>query len=173
MITFATDLYAPKIVPAKTVTDLNGGQVQRGDVLEYDIAGTNTGDDGAANVVVTDAFPANTTYVPGSLAIVSSPGGNAGSKTDAAGDDQAEVGGGGATFRVGAGADATNGGLIASGESFEVRFRVRIDPSTPGGTAIVNHATVDLDGQTLPGLHLTDDSPPVEVDVVRRPTWRS
>ena len=43
---------------------------------------------------------------------------------------------------------------------------MRIDASTPGGTAIVNHATVDLDGATLPGLHLTDDSPPVEVDVV-------
>ncbi len=165
VITFATDLYAPKIAPDKTVTDLNGGQVQRGDVLEYAVTGTNTGDDGAANVVVTDAFPANTTYVPGSLDIVSSPGGIAGSKTDAAGDDQAEVGGGGVTFRLGTGADGTTGGLIASGESFEVRFRVSVDSSTPGGTAIVNHATVDLDGQTLPGLHLTDDSPPVQVDV--------
>ena len=69
------------------------------------------------------------------------------------------------TFRVGTGADATNGGLLAPGESFEVRFRVRVKDSTPGGTVIVNRATVDLHGQTLPGLHLRDDSPPVSVTV--------
>ncbi len=164
-ITFATDLYAPKILPGKTVTDLNGGAVERGDVLQYHVTGTNTGTDGAADVTVTDAVPAHTTYVAGSLRIVSSPGGIAGAKTDASGDDQAEFAGGTATFRVGTGADASNGGLLASGESFDVRFRVRVKDSTPGGTTIVNRAAVDLHGQTLPGLHLRDRSPPVSVTV--------
>jgi uncharacterized repeat protein (TIGR01451 family) len=165
VVTFATDLYAPKVLPDKTVTDLNGGAVERGDVLEFHVTGTNSGDDGADRVVVTDSIPAHTTYVPGSLRIVSSPGGIAGAKTDAAGDDQAEFGGGQVTFRVGTGADATNGGLLAPGQSFEVRFRVRVKGSTPGGTVIVNRATVDLHGQTLPTLHLRDDSPPVSVTV--------
>jgi uncharacterized repeat protein (TIGR01451 family) len=165
VITFATDLYAPKITPNKTVTDLNGGSVERGDVLQYHVTGTNTGTDGAADVTVTDAIPAHTTYVPGSLRIVSSPGGIAGPKTDAAGDDQAEFAGGTVTFRVGTGADATNGGLLASGESFDVRFRVRVNRSTVGGTTIVNQATVDMHGQTIPSLHLRDDSPPVSVTV--------
>jgi uncharacterized repeat protein (TIGR01451 family) len=165
VITFATDLYSPKIVPDKTVTDLNGGAVRRGDVLEYHVTGTNTGDDGAADVVVTDAIPAHTTYTPHSLVVVSSPGGIAGHKTDASGDDQAEFAGGTVTFRVGTGADEANGGLLAAGESFEVRFRVRVNQSTPGGTAIVNRATVDLHGQTISGLHLRDESPPVSVTV--------
>ena len=62
MITFATDLYAPRS-SQKTVTDLNGGAVERGDVLEYHVTGTNTGGDGADRVV-TDTIPAHTTYVP-------------------------------------------------------------------------------------------------------------
>jgi uncharacterized repeat protein (TIGR01451 family) len=139
--------------------------VERGDVLQYHVTGTNSGTDGAADVTVNDAIPAHTTYVAGSLRIVSSPGGIAGAKTDAAGDDQAEFAGGTATFRVGTGADASTGGLLAPGESFDVRFRVRVNGSTPGGTAIVNRATVDLHGQTLPSLHLRDDSPPVSVTV--------
>ena len=42
---------------------------------------------------------------------------------------------------------------------------MRVNRSTPGGTGIVNQATVDLHGQTLPGLHLRDNSPPVTVTV--------
>ena len=72
---------------------------------------------------------------------------------------------GAVTFRVGTGAGALNGGLLAPGESFGVRFRVRVNRSTAGGTGIVNQATVDLHGQTLPSLHLRDDSPPVAVTV--------
>ena len=72
-------------------------------MIQYSLTATNTGQDGAANVVVTDPIPAHTTVVPGSLQVVASPGGIAGGKTDAAGDDQAEVAGSDVVFRVGAG----------------------------------------------------------------------
>ena len=165
VITFATDLYAPYIDPAKSATDLNGGSLEPGDVIEYSITGTNAGQDGAANTVVTDPIPAGTTYVPGSLDIVSSPGGISGPKTDAPGDDQAEENGSGVTFRVGAGANASTGGALASGESFEVRFRVRVASPTPDGTTITNRARVSEDAATLPGLHLANNSPPVVLTV--------
>ena len=165
VITFATDLYAPYIDPAKSATDLNGGALEPGDVVEYSITGTNAGQDGAENTVVTDPVPAGTTYVPGSLDIVSSPGGIAGPKTDAPGDDQAEKNGSGVTFRVGAGASSSSGGALASGQSFEVRFRVRVDTPTPDGATITNRARVSEDAATLPGLHLANDSPPVVLTV--------
>ena len=38
---FVTELYAPKINQTKTVTDLNGGNVEQGDTLEYKVSGTN------------------------------------------------------------------------------------------------------------------------------------
>ena len=73
MVTFATELFAPRLTPAKSAVDLNGGAVEQGDVIEYSITATNTGQDGATNVVVTDPIPAHTTVVPGSLQIVVQP----------------------------------------------------------------------------------------------------
>src|SRR5262249_33963301 len=84
VITFATEIYAPKINQTKTVSDDNGGTVQEGDTLTYTISGTNSGQDGAAGFVLRDPIPANTTYLPGSLSVSSA------AKTDAAGDDTAE-----------------------------------------------------------------------------------
>ena len=48
VVTFATDLYAPKLEQTKTVTDLNGGVIEQGDRLRYTIKGVNSGQDGAA-----------------------------------------------------------------------------------------------------------------------------
>jgi uncharacterized repeat protein (TIGR01451 family) len=106
VLTFSTDVFQPDYTSAngftKSVSDLNGGSTLPGDILEYTLAMTNTGNDIATGVVLTDAIPANTTYVPGSLAIVS--GANAGSKSDAAGDDQADFSGSSVVFRLGTGA---------------------------------------------------------------------
>ena len=56
------------------MTDLNGGDVERGDVLRYAVTTRNDGDDAAVGLGVTDAVPAGTTLVPGSL---TGPGGTA------------------------------------------------------------------------------------------------
>ncbi|MGD9570800.1 MAG: hypothetical protein AB7V62_02795 [Thermoleophilia bacterium] len=166
VVTAAIDLFAPTLTSTKTVTDVNGGQVEPGDVLEYAIALQNTGLDAAVGVSLTDPIPANTTYEAGSLQV--SGGANTGPKTDAAGDDQAEAAGGGVTFRLGAGATAAAGGSLGIGESTEVRFRVRVGASTPAGTVIPNTATIDFTGATT-GMPFKDTTAPATVTVVGAP----
>jgi uncharacterized repeat protein (TIGR01451 family) len=165
VVTFATELFAPNVQPEKAATDLNGGALEQSDVIEYAISGTNSGQDGAADTIVTDPVPSGTSYVPSSLVIVSSPGGIAGPKTDASGDDQAEFTGSDVVFRVGAGADAANGGLVGPGESFEVRFRVQVDAPLPDGTTITNQATASFAAQTNPSFTFVAESDPVELTV--------
>ena len=126
VVTFATLLHQPILdqTLTKTVTDLtNPGVFAPGDVLSYAISATNTGQDTATNVVLTDPLPAGVTFVPGSLQL-----GGVG-KTDASGDDQAEYVGGAnpkVTFRLGTGADGANGGSLLAGDSFSASFKVQL-----------------------------------------------
>jgi uncharacterized repeat protein (TIGR01451 family) len=153
VVTFVTDLYSPQITPTKTVTDLNGGVVERGDILEYTVDAANTGEDAAGGVIVTDPIPANTTYVPGSLVIASGP--NAGAKSDTAGNDQAEYAGAAhkVVFRLGTGADGSSGGVIAAAgqvnDQSSFRFEVRVNAAAPARTTISNLATANYYGATL------------------------
>jgi uncharacterized repeat protein (TIGR01451 family) len=151
VVYFRTDIYAPEMVLKKTVTDLNGGEVNPGDVLQYSISSTNTGISSAFDTRINDAIPPNTAFQPDSLSIVSSPGSIAGGKTDLPLDDQAEYDGGPneVRFRVGTGATfppgpdpkfPNGGGIIKNGESFEVRFNVIVAAGTPDGTQILNTA---------------------------------
>ena len=151
VIWFRTDIYAPEMVLKKTVTDLNGGDVNPGDVLRYEISSTNTGQSSAYDSRIDDAIPEHTVYKPGSLVISASPGGIAGAKTDAAADDQAEIDGGAVRFRVGTGAShppggdpkfPNGGGVIAPGESFDVTFDVAVAAGTPDATQILNTAVL-------------------------------
>ncbi|WP_395681486.1 DUF11 domain-containing protein [Dokdonella sp.] len=118
-----------------SVVDLNGGAVMPGDTLEYTAAVPNSGNDTATQAVFDDVIPVGTDFVPGSIEVIA--GANAGPKTDASGDDQAEYDG--ATRRVivrlGTGADASNGGAITVGASTSVRFRVTIAPFCSGTVA--------------------------------------
>jgi uncharacterized repeat protein (TIGR01451 family) len=140
-VTFATDLYAPVFSTSgytKTVSDLNGAPVRAGDVLEYTLTMTNSGQDHAAQSVFRDTLPANASYVPGSLVVVSGP--NAGAKTDAGGDDQMEYVGGSRSVvaRLGTGANAAAGGQINIGVATSIRFRVTVNPPALTGTVISN-----------------------------------
>ena len=148
VITTAIDIYAPVFVDPKTVLDLNGGAIEPGDILEYTIDVQNTGGDDAVLTVLTDAIPTYTSYVSNSLQILTGP--NSGVKSDAAGDDQAEfdITNNRVVFRLGVGADATQGGMMAIGSSSQVRFRVQVSPGVPNNTAINNQATVVGTGQT-------------------------
>lgn len=151
VVTFATELFAPNIPAAKTATDLNGGNLQPGDVIEYVVTASNTGQDPATLVVLTDDIPAHTTYVPGSLVVLSGP--NAGAKTDAAGDDQGNFDtiNNRVIFRLGSGANASSGGTLGVGVSTSIRFRVTVDAPTPNATVITNQAGLTYTGQTLGG----------------------
>lgn len=154
VITFATEVYAPRIEQTKTVVDVDGGELEPGDTLEYTIKGTNAGQDAAVDFVLRDPVPAGTTYVPGSLTVVDGAGAGTGTQTDAAGDDLAEHDGGPVTFRLGQGASAAAGGRIAIGGTYEVRFAVTVDAGVSAGTKVTNTATASLRSQSL-GLPLT------------------
>ncbi|MBI3791688.1 MAG: DUF11 domain-containing protein [Gemmatimonadetes bacterium] len=152
VITFLVDLFNPVINGnvVKLVTDENGGLLSTGDTLRYDLTVANTGQDGALNVVLIDSIPAGTTYVPGSLQIVSGAG--AGAKTDAAGDDQGEFDATGSkriVVRLGTGATSSAGGTLAAGATAAVRFRVRVNDTIPAGFVITNQAVVTATSQTL------------------------
>lgn len=164
VVTFTTDLYEPVLSGdsfRKTVADLNGAPARPGDVLEYTITMTNSGNDNAIQTVLTDAIPTNATYVPGSIAIVT--GANAGAKTDASADDQAEYQSAPrqVVARLGAGANATTGGALAPAASTSVRFRVTIYAPLATGSTVSNQAALGFTGaQTGVAFNTASDGDP-------------
>jgi len=128
----------------KTAVDLNGGALLPGDVVEYTVVATNTGNDTSVNTVMNDALPMGVTYVPGSISITA--GANAGTKTDPNGDDQCEYTGATRTVtcRLGTGANAAQGGQMVVNASTTIKFRVTID-ATASGT-INNQAIITAAG---------------------------
>ncbi|MGO1068481.1 prealbumin-like fold domain-containing protein [Lysobacter sp. CA199] len=157
MISRATDVSRPNLKDQllKSSADVNGGSLLPGELLEFTIGTTNLGSDASLQTVLTDAIPANTTYEPGSLIIVS--GANAGAKSDATGDDQAEFDAANnrVVFRLGTGATAGAGGTIAPAEGFSLRFRARVNAGVAAGTVINNSASVAHRAATL-GENLLD-----------------
>ena len=159
-VTIATDLFAPRIVTSKTVDQ---AVADAGDTLTYTLTVQNQGEDGAENVVLSDAIPAATSYVPGSLTV------NGATQTDTGGDDVGEVAGGTVTARLGTGADATGGGSLAPGSGVQtVTFRVQVDAVVPGSTIVRNVGRVDFAAETTgepdPGV----ETAPAET-VIRAP----
>jgi len=129
VITAAIDVYEPDIRAAVRVSDINGGLVEPGDILEYTVVGKNIGSDPSVNTFITDTIEGNASYVPGSLQIISGP--NAGAKTDAAADDQGEYIAAQrlVRVRVGTGANASSGGTMLNSpagiDSTVFKFRVQ------------------------------------------------
>jgi uncharacterized repeat protein (TIGR01451 family) len=157
VVTFATDIYAPRVAAIKTVTDVNGGDVRPGDELEYRIVVENTGNDPATLSVLTDPLPAGVTFVPGSIRVEGM------TATDRSGDDRAEYAAGTRTLtaRMGVGANASQGGTLATNANAALIFRVKVDEAAAGGALIGNQATVNYRAQTLAQNFsvLTDSDP--------------
>ncbi|MBC7862632.1 MAG: hypothetical protein IAF38_06625, partial [Bacteroidia bacterium] len=129
VVTMAIDVYEPDLRAAVRAVDLNGGAVLPGDIIEYTVVGKNIGSDPSVNTYITDTLEQNGVFVPGSIIITSGP--NAGAKTDAAGDDQAEYVVGTKRYvkvRIGTGANAVTGGTVNNSplgiDSTQFRFRV-------------------------------------------------
>ena len=125
----------------KTVRDVNGGALRPNDVLEYTVTAVNNGNDNAVNTVLTDVLPTQVTYVPNSLELVSP---TALSLTDAAGDDTGEYDSGTLTVRLGTGANATDGGAMAIGDTIVLRFQVTLNGDATG--TIENQAIISAEG---------------------------
>lgn len=159
VLTFAVEVFVPDLITtfSKNGQDINGGNLVPGDILEYTLSFSNTGADGATNVVLRDPIPTHTQYVPGSLQVLTNAAGApTGTFTDAAGDDIAEYaascpefsGAPCVRFRLGTGANASSGGLILPAQGASVRFRVQVLPSAAGQT-ITNTAQISYNSQTL------------------------
>ena len=142
----------------KDVVDLNGGAVVQGDTLQYTITATNGGNDTSVNSILTDVIESGLTFVPGSIEIVQ--GGNAGFKTDAAGDDQGDYDGASktVTVRVGTGATAAAGGKVAVGGVVQIRFKVTVSVATG---SVANQALLSASGQAgaIKKTWLSDSDP--------------
>ena len=132
-ITTAIDVYEPDLRITKKIRDKYGndiynGVVQPGDTLEYIVTVKNIGADTSFNTYVYDTIGNNITYLPGSLKITE--GANAGSLTDASGDDQGEYSSSNKiiTVRIGTGANAISGGIVntssTGNDSIEIRYKV-------------------------------------------------
>ncbi len=136
---------------ANRVIDTDGsGTTTPGDVIEYTITVDNAAGAGTATgVTITDPIPANTTYVAGSLVAEGT------SRTDAAADDQAHFTGTAAVFRLGTGANATNGGTLAGGTTATAVFRVTLQVGSP--PQVSNTAT--LSGTNFANQTDTEDVP--------------
>lgn len=112
----------------KVATDVNGGRLLPGDVIDFEIRLTNVGSAGATSTVVTDAVPpAHTTYVEGSTAVDGVP----------VGDGPGPV----SPLVAGLGL-----GTIPHGASTTVSFRVAVEASASEGTRISNQASFSADG---------------------------
>jgi uncharacterized repeat protein (TIGR01451 family) len=111
--TDTTSIQAPNLTAVKTVSPV--GNQPPGTVLTYTVAVTNNGNTAASSVVLTDAIPANTTYVPGSITY------NGAARTDGADLDNADFN------STNANAVTVNVGALAVAATVTVEFQVTID----------------------------------------------
>lgn len=132
---------------AKTVRISNDqqtpGQADVNDELEYTITVRNSGQGAATNVVLTDAIPANATYVANSTTL------NGQAQTDAADND-------GTTFQANTGTNGTlriTIGNMNPNDSTVIRFRVTIT----GGQQISNQGFVQADNFPQEGTDADDN----------------
>nr|WP_201784395.1 DUF11 domain-containing protein [Nonomuraea pusilla] len=155
------------------------GPVNVGDEITYRLTAVNGGGGPAENVRLTDAVPAGTTYVPGSMKVVDGP--NMGPKTDAADDDQAafDPATGTVSFGLGEGAGGAQAGRLASTSSLPdgttVEFKVKVGRAAAGGK-VTNRASVGYENRlgaepqaltSSSGDAVTDVNPAVDLAVVK------
>ena len=153
VFTFAIDIFRPELTRSftKRAKDLNGGDYLPGEDIEYEISYTNTGNDGAADVVLTDPIPTGADFVAGSIEVVADPEvANIGNKTDTVGDDEGDFDSGNnqLVIRTGVGANGSQGGLVDIGETVTVRFKVKIDPNFSTPNDLSNQASIDYSSGT-------------------------
>lgn len=133
-----------------TKTAVPTGPLEVGDTVTYRVTAKNEGGGAAESLVLTDVIPQGTTYLPGSLRVVDGP--NAGTKSDAQGDDQAyyDAADGKVVFHLGNGASGVSGGSLPNTETLPagttVEYRVVISRES-GGSQISNTATASYENR--------------------------
>jgi len=161
LFTFQIKTNEPTVIIDKLVKDGNLNNIaEPNEVLTYTLKGRNVGIGNANFCVVTDTLPSTVTYLPGSMKIISGGGITPlAGLTDYTGDDLADFVANGKVivFRIGTGANATQGGILTAQESFELEFKVTVnDPGVNGYVPpIINVAGIT--GFSDAGVKSTDD----------------
>ncbi|PZF73681.1 T9SS type A sorting domain-containing protein [Taibaiella soli] len=158
---FSLRMKPPVVSIAKTATGNKqtppnslAKNIDTSEIFTYTISGTNSGQGVALGTMVIDSIPANSTYVPGSLNIVTSGAtGVTGTMSDASGDDYAFLGTAAngrkyVMFYIGSSASATAGGILESGGSYSVQFKVQAPATYPALGTIANIAYVSATAQS-------------------------
>ncbi|MCP4542662.1 MAG: DUF11 domain-containing protein [Chloroflexi bacterium] len=127
VVTVVNPVPSGALILTKTARDVNGGGLYVGDVIEYRVMVRNITATQQTNVVITDAIPANTTYVLGSASVT---------RGSVSGPDPlvADV------------------GTLATGEYAILTFRVTVDAEAVGST-VGNSASADSD-QSQPPINV-------------------
>ena len=129
----AVRMQNPVISINKTVADANAdGILQNNELLTYTLSGGNAGPGSAYKTMIVDTLPMNVTYVPNSMQIIQAPNVlNISTQSGEQGDDFAFVGSNlGRTYLkifLGNNASFSEGGLLDSGATYKVKFKVRVN----------------------------------------------
>ena len=154
VITSVVDIYEPDLRASVTYTDLNGGTVVPGDILEYTVVSKNIGSDVSLNTVLTDTLDERLSYIPNTLNVTFGP--NAGLKTDIVDTDQAEFIAADNVIRarIGTGANGITGGSLLNSptgaDSVVLTFQVQLEADCPVwqcGSVLENRAYLFGTGQ--------------------------
>jgi uncharacterized repeat protein (TIGR01451 family) len=174
VLTFASELLAAKIRPATSVVDLNGGNPEPGDVLEYTGVAENTGNGTATGLRLESAIPAGVELVPDSLELLEDE--VTGAQTPALDADRVsyDPATGKVTWNVGTGATPSAGGSLAVGSKVRIRYRVKIAAPADGAAlpadTIASYGTLDTSDHyttTGTGGSLSASSPDLAMDLTR------
>ena len=125
----AIRLYTNSYINLTKSNNAPGGRVRVGDVVTYTINVQNTGESDARNLKITDILPIGTEFVPGTVKIDNVPAPAANYSYNAATREL--------SIHVGAGATASQGGLISGDGSFSadcnniytVTFQIKVNGS--------------------------------------------
>ncbi|HXW10058.1 MAG TPA: hypothetical protein VD737_05555, partial [Steroidobacteraceae bacterium] len=154
---------APSFVVQKISTDLTGDAnvLLAGETLRYTLTVRNVGTDNATAVVLRDAVPVNTTYVPGSTTL------NGAAVADAGGLSPLVNG-----IAIHAPIDATPGSLPAgpadsAAHLATITFDVVVDPSAVDGTVISNQGFVSSPPAGVVDRPSDDPTTPIVDDPTR------
>jgi uncharacterized repeat protein (TIGR01451 family) len=150
----------PCLTSTSTITNVTTGNstFRVGDVVEYVTTLTNSGGNHATSSVFTASVPAGLTYSPGTIAI------DGVTKSDSAGNDQAEISGATITARLGQDASASAGGDIPPANTVTVRFRATIQAAAAEGNLTFTSSTGYVDA-LVPTWPLTAVSPTLTTPV--------
>ena len=129
------DVAGTKQVAFKADND-SSGSVTKNDTVEYTVTYANTGDADANNFMIKDTLPADLTYVPGSLAIVSQTSGN--------------------TLAINSNYGVTTGGIIDVNLTNTGTLRAN-DTVTIKFSATVNTAAVTISNQATANFNLASN----------------